>query len=516
MFYSEEVSQKENMRTALLFIPHQDDELLVGGGLLYALANTDGWNVKVVYSTNGDYYRHEAFIRLQEAIDANKMLGIPEENVFFLGYGDRWRGKHLYNSTTACVSMAGYSQTYALKSHPEYYFKKSGRHHEYTRENLKQDIKSIIRDDFPELLVCVDFDLHSDHRALSFLFTEAIRDILVENPDYTPLILKKLAYENVMRGVKDYFKLPHRKTVNEGNDLKSTPILKWEDRLSFEMPEICNQLRLSKNPLYLAACCYKSQNIQYRMINAINSDIIYWRIPSENLSLIADITVSSGQAFFLNDLKKIDSNDIRERKCSLDAAVWMPDKDDREKKITYRWNKEQKISQIEFFENPNRDCNIYKILIVLDNKKQYLFLDINHDGSASVLKFEEPIKTYSLEIKILEGTMCAGFSEIAIYDLVTPVEKYMLPCRLVKEGINIRVTLKDRLISLYDYAVFSVQAFLRKVWATEYVLMRHYPKTIGKKSLMPIYRIYHFFRRFFLFIKGKGKLPNESITYNGL
>lgn len=59
------------MKNAILFVPHLDDELLVGGGFLYALANSTEWNVKVVYSTNGDYYRHEASIRLKEAIKAN-------------------------------------------------------------------------------------------------------------------------------------------------------------------------------------------------------------------------------------------------------------------------------------------------------------------------------------------------------------------------------------------------------------------------------------------------------------
>ena len=125
------------MRKALLFVPHQDDEILVGGGLLYALANAAEWNVKVIYTTNGDYYRHEACTRLQEAVHANKILGIPEENIIFLGYGDRWREKHIYNSSGICISMAGYSQTYALESHPEYCYKKYGGRHEYTRENLK-------------------------------------------------------------------------------------------------------------------------------------------------------------------------------------------------------------------------------------------------------------------------------------------------------------------------------------------------------------------------------------------
>lgn len=107
----------------------------------------------------------------------------------------------------------------------------------------------------------------------------------------------------------------------------------------------------------------------------------------------------------------------------LDAAVWIPDKKDVEKKITYRWNEKQKISSIEFFENSNKNCNIYKILVISDDEEKYYF------------------------------------SDIALYDSILPIEEYSLPCRLASDSILTKAYVKDRLVSLYDYFLFPVNRF---------------------------------------------------------
>lgn len=485
----------------MVLVPHPDDELLVGGGMLYALAHSDEWNVKVVYSTNGDYYKHEADIRLREALAANKILGISEENIIFLGYGNRWESGHLYHSSEICKSAAGFLRTYALPDHPEYCYMRQGEHHDYTRENLRKDIISVIQDEFPELIICVDFDSHPDHRALSLLFTEAMRYILSTYPLYRPLILKKLAYENVMRGIKDYYKVPHARTFNSDNELKSTPILKWEDRISFESPAICNRIRMTQNPLYLAACCHASQSIRYKMIGAINSDVVYWRLPTENLALMAEIEVSSGNAFYLNDLKTIDSKDINDDNCDLDAAVWIPEENDKEKSIKFKWEKAQRVSYIEFYENPNEGSNIDEVIVIFDSGKQYHFSDIKHDGSASILRFERPVLISTLEIALLRGTEGSGFSEIAIFDIVRSVNDYSLPCCLFRENKEEKRSILQKIVSRYDCLLFYSEMLIRKLCITKYVLMRHYPQIVSKKYLISIYRVYHFIHRFWLLIR---------------
>lgn len=82
-----------------------------------------------------------------------------------------------------------------------------------------------------------------------------------------------------------------------GNELQSTFLLIWKDKISFEIPVACNSISLTKNPLYIAACCHESSNIRYRMISGIDSDIVYWHVPSENLELTTDIQMCSGMLF---------------------------------------------------------------------------------------------------------------------------------------------------------------------------------------------------------------------------
>lgn len=81
-------------KTIIYFSPHEDDDL-EGAGTMATLVK-NGNTVYIVLFTNGDKGTHDmemtserlAGIRKQEDIAANKILGIPEENIFFLGYED--------------------------------------------------------------------------------------------------------------------------------------------------------------------------------------------------------------------------------------------------------------------------------------------------------------------------------------------------------------------------------------------------------------------------------------------
>jgi LmbE family N-acetylglucosaminyl deacetylase len=81
-------------KTVMYFSPHEDD-ILPSAGTLALLTKNDN-TVYVVLYTNGNKGTHDldmkserlAQIRKQEEIAAEKILGIPEENIFFLGYED--------------------------------------------------------------------------------------------------------------------------------------------------------------------------------------------------------------------------------------------------------------------------------------------------------------------------------------------------------------------------------------------------------------------------------------------
>ncbi len=81
-------------KTVIYFSPHPDDELASSGTLATLIKNSN--TVYVVIYCSGNAGSHDldmtreklAQIRRLEDISANKIIGIPEENIFFLGYDD--------------------------------------------------------------------------------------------------------------------------------------------------------------------------------------------------------------------------------------------------------------------------------------------------------------------------------------------------------------------------------------------------------------------------------------------
>jgi LmbE family N-acetylglucosaminyl deacetylase len=81
-------------KTILYFSPHPDDEVSSSGTLAKLVQN--GNKVYVILFTNGNKGSHDldmtserlAQIRRDEDIAANGKIGIPKENIFFMGYDD--------------------------------------------------------------------------------------------------------------------------------------------------------------------------------------------------------------------------------------------------------------------------------------------------------------------------------------------------------------------------------------------------------------------------------------------
>lgn len=360
------------MKECIFFCPHQDDELLIGGAMLVELINNPKWNVKVVYLTNGDARAWEAIIRMQDAVRLLTNLGLKEENIIFMGYGNRWRGeKHIYNAEPddICKSIAGFTETYALKEHREYSYLTQNIHHAYTRNNMKNDIKELLLN-CPEMCICVDYDKHEDHRALSLLFDECLGEILKEKLEYCPIVLKKFAYVGVWIGEKDYWKIPHRRTLKGNN--QGHPFYLWEERISFGVPSLCDTVLLRNNLLYKASKIYRTQYVWMFAPSFINSDIVYWKRETKNLCKYAEINVSSGDATALSDFKLFDSTNIREiENWNFDIGVWIPDIKDNIKRISILFPKPQKqIEVLNIYECSAEKSGIRKISIRINDKNK--------------------------------------------------------------------------------------------------------------------------------------------------
>ena len=124
-------------KKVMVIVPHEDDELNLFGGLFEEYLKY-GSNVKVVFVTNGDLYLPRE-TRIREAINALSEVGVTEDNIVFLGYGDGYLYKHLYNAYDGerLISEAGFMETHGADFHPAFI-----EEHPFTRENYIEDIKA--------------------------------------------------------------------------------------------------------------------------------------------------------------------------------------------------------------------------------------------------------------------------------------------------------------------------------------------------------------------------------------
>jgi LmbE family N-acetylglucosaminyl deacetylase len=162
--------------TILIIAPHCDDEVLGAGGLI-SDAQSQGVKVYVVVVTNGDAFRvlwtrtkravELGYRRQKESIAALQALGVPRENVFFLGYPDQglallwtdhWSSANPYFSRFTRNWMDSYFTSYRPGS-------------PYSGENLVLELESIISRTQPTIIITASpFDRHPDHWA-TYTFT---------------------------------------------------------------------------------------------------------------------------------------------------------------------------------------------------------------------------------------------------------------------------------------------------------------------------------------------------------
>ena len=408
----------------LIIAPHPDDEINLAGQLIIR-TNKIGIETFVVYTNNGDAESKIGNKRITEAIVANKVLGIDEEHVIFLGYPNEWEGKtHLYNASDdeELISRLGKTETNSVATHPEFCFMRRNKHHKFTRRNFKQDLKEIIDLIRADLLIAPEFDSNPDHRATSLIFDEIMGEILRENLEYRPIIFKKYIHEGVWYGPKDYYQmLP---TMTEGpreyaggmHDLDS-PCFKWDERLSILAESETSTPLLKDNIVYQAAQKHKVTTAWYEMQRVINADSVYWYRRTDNLVHNALINVSSGDGSYLSDLKYYDCDDVYETVLEaplISSYCWVPEINDKSKTIEFLFEGKQQILIIKIYEAFDAINHIKKVKVESDNTLLGFF-ELDNSGAAKIIMLSQPIVTNRIRITILEYEGIPGISEIEIY-----------------------------------------------------------------------------------------------------
>ncbi len=420
----------------LVLAPHPDDEINVAGNMILNLAAAKA-EIFVAYSTNGDF-EQKADVRAREIVESLKILGVPREKIIFLGYGD---GQKLSNVPT--TSPAGFSETYAAENFVDYAKKTFGRHSAYTKANFKRDLKNLLLELRANVIFCVDFDSHADHRTLSTLFEEVLGEILHERSDYRPEIYKKFAYATAFTAEADFYAqnlLATRKPkVGETDtydfDLIDRANYVWADRIRFPVPENCRRTILKENPLAEAIFAHKSQRNQWNALRILNSDEVFFERRTDNELFSAKITATSGDASKICDFKLIDTSDVEISPAKLENNVWQPI-NDAKPTIFIDFDEPTQVQQVKIYGNPlddesaelflrlelaNSFANVDKHKISLDNVKKFR-LTLPKHGQPLILNTEKLFVTRA-ELEIVSAGKNFGISEAEFFSNADPIRK---------------------------------------------------------------------------------------------
>jgi len=193
-----------NRDRILVLAPHPDDEVLGCAGIIQR-AVKNGIPVKIAFLTYGDnnqwsfliYRKHLVLMpkavrlmgemRRNEAIEASKTLGLPSENLIFLGYPD-FKTLNIWYTNWGKSAPAKSMLTHVRAVPYQTAFRPGA---EYKGEDILEDLKSIIRDFRPtKIFVSHPADHNPDHRSL-YLFTRvALLDLESEiQPSLNPYLI---------------------------------------------------------------------------------------------------------------------------------------------------------------------------------------------------------------------------------------------------------------------------------------------------------------------------------------
>ena len=398
-------------RRVMLLVPHQDDDINVLGGVMEEYVKY-GSEVFVVFSTNGDYH-DLALERLQEAIDVMEFIGIPEDHVIFLGYGDNWdpAGPHVYNAESGMTirSAIGRTETYGLENHPAY---RQGAL--YTTDNFLMDIESVILEYRPDILYCVDYDSHIEHRALMLAFDKAVGRILKQQKEYRPLVLKGYAYNTAWKAEEDFCAPNLLATQNIfAEPYNQQPaVYRWEERIRLPVHAEGLARSLIHADPYKMLRMYSSQGAGAMADCIVNSDKVFWQRSTESLCYDADIKTSSGSAALLNDFMLFDSLNLQAK--SLDG-VWIPNDEDIKKEICVEFPESRYIDRIVLYDHPDPEKNVLNAVVSFEDGTIVETGPLDPGGASSeILIKKAEVSSFTVSLKTVQGD--AGITEVEAYD----------------------------------------------------------------------------------------------------
>lgn len=410
---SEEVPELFAGKRVLVVAPHEDDELNIAGGVMEEYLRC-GSQVYVLFTTNGDYLG-QGEKRIGEALKVAHRLGLQEDHVIFLGYGDGWQplGSHIYSAAPdqPMTSMAGRTETYGSGEHPAY---RNGRL--YTRTHLLEDLRDAILELRPDLILCTEYEPHPDHRAASLFLEEAMRQILRQEQGYHPLLLKSISYHTAYYAPRDFYAANILSTRNpfDTQYLRDIHIFDWSDRIRLPVSTDTLSRSMLSSSSYWQLRLYGSQGAANMAEGIISGDKVFWLRDTNSLCYDAKVT-ASGDAEKLTDFKLLDAEDLAED--SPTDGTWIPDAADQTRQAQLRFPEPRELTEIRLYDNPSLTDNVLEAEIRLDGGEPIRTGALLPTGRATVISLEQPVTVQTLTVRLMETEgERAGLTEIEAYD----------------------------------------------------------------------------------------------------
>ncbi len=426
-------AQSNSNEKILVMVPHGDDEMLLASSVMYKGIKEDKQLYVCFYAHNDcnttdrkdtadgkEYASH----RNKETIEALGYLGIAKENIIILGYGNGQSNNHIYdNKTEVCSSRAGFTHTYGTQYLTDYHTLKHGGPAEYTHDNVVNDICELIEDIMPNEIYAVDLDAHTDHRAFSLFFDEAIYILLSKQKTYRPKIFKGFAYCTSGYASEDFIKFDRLKPTLKPKkiNLKScgetdNPMFLWKDRICIETPVELYETDYSKNPVIQTLLRYgRLYNVVNRFINA---DSVFWERRTDSLTYDADIFVTSGDGSGICDFKIIDCKSVAANEPDFSAGLWTPT--DSVKKVIIEFKEPVSLSEVRIYQNTNKKQRILKGILRFSDESEIPLKLKKSPYYIIPFALKKNIKWISFEIQSAKNDKF-GISEIEAFEKQTQV-----------------------------------------------------------------------------------------------